>query len=291
MNPNFRLRTNAKGELYLNVFDFWSSSVEDFIRENSIDYLYLSSGEWKNLLFLENIKNYIKKFRFYTHSDSENLEGLTSLSNLIFLSLEILSETPLDFSFFPQLQKCTLYWNKNFSNNLFNNTDLENLSITYWQHSDFYQFSKLENLKFLDIAQSKISNLEGISQLKELETLILYDLRNLVKAKEICNLTKLQDLRLGNCKKINNLEFISSLTSLKKLELYSMGKIESLDFLKKLNNLEFLNFEGSTVIENGNLTILTTLPKLKQVVFNNRKHYSHKSTEINAIIKQAMTNN
>lgn len=284
MNNNFRLRTNAKGEQYLNVFDFWSSSVEDFIRENSIDYLYLSSGEWKNLYFLENVKDYIDKFRFYTHSDNENLEGLTCLSNLIFLSLEILSKTPLDFSFFPNLKKCMIYWNNNFSNNLFDNKNLEKLSISYWKNLRFQPCSKLENLKFLDIAQSALHTLEGISRLNHLETLILSDLRNLVEVEEISKLTQLQDLRLGNCKKVYNLSFISSLTYLKKLELYSMGTIQSLEFLKNLENLESFSFDGSTIIEDGNLNILITLPKLKHTIFKYRKHYTHRATEINTLL-------
>jgi hypothetical protein len=281
---NFYLRTNAKGEQCLNVFDFWSSSVENFIRENSVDYLYLSSGEWTNLAFLENVKDYIKKFRIYTQSDDENLDGLSNLSNLISLSLEVISKTPVDFSSFSQLQECYLYWNKNFSDNLFDNNSIKDLSIINWKSSEFQPFCQLNNLISLDIAQSGLDRLEGISKLHQLEVLMLQDLRKLVEASEISNLKKLTDLRLGNCKKITNLDFISSLTSLKTLELYSMGTIPSLDFLKDLTNLESLNFEGSTIIEDGNLNILKSLPNLKLTIFKYRKHYTHKAIEINTLL-------
>jgi len=287
MQNNFRFRTNAKGEQYLAVFDFWSSSVEDFIRENKVDYLILSSGEWKNLAFLENVKDYITKFRLYTHSDNENLLGLSHLSKLIYLSLEVLSKSSLDFSFFSQLKTCKLYWNKNYSYNLFDNNNLKKLSISYWKSAEFQPFCQLNNLISLDIAQSGLTDLGGISKLYQLEVLMLQDLRKLVEASEISNLKKLTDLRLGNCKKLTNLDFISSLTSLKKLELYSMGIIPSLDFLKNLTNLESLNFEGSTIIEDGNLNILKSLPNLKLTIFQYRKHYTHKATEINAFLSNA----
>lgn len=285
MQAGFRLRKNAKNEHYLDVFGYWDPSLKDFIQENNIDYLMLSDGKWGDLSFLESVKNYIKKLVFHSHSDEEILGGLHYLFELESLSLEVVSKTPLDFSCFPKLKKCNLYWNKTFSENLFSIMGLEELTIRGWKSSNFAPFTNLKNLLELNIRQSGIIDTNGISALKQLEILVLYDLRKLVEMGDISNLEKLQKLDLGNCKKASSIDFISSLNALRHLSLYSMGRIRSLEFLNDLKNLETFFFDGSTIIEDGNLNILTELPNLNLIGFQNRKHYSHKNIDLRKLLE------
>lgn len=91
-------------------------------------------------------------------------------------------------------------------------------------------------------------------------------------------------LSLNNCQNIRSLQCLSSLVSLETLHLASMGELDSLSFLVFLTQLECFNFSGSTNIKDGNLTLLTKLPKLKLVGFQNRKHYTHKFKELQKIL-------
>ena len=76
----------------------------------------------------------------------------------------------------------------------------------------------------------------------------------------------------------------------KGLWLASVGKIANLSFLSKLENLEEIFIFGTTDIVDGNLSILLTLPKLRTVNLDNRRHYSHKRDEIRAVLKKRREN-
>jgi hypothetical protein len=157
---------------------------------------------------------------------------------------------------------------------------LEFLSIRYFVGNSFQPFSNLENLLELEIMDSKLSTLEGIATLQKLQRLLLYNLKKLSNIDDVSYLKDLKFLYLENCKSIKSLQCLSSLTSLETLVLASMGELDSLSFLKHLTQLELFNFSGSTIIKDGNLNLLTDLPKLRLVGFQNRKHYTHKFKEL-----------
>ncbi len=77
---------------------------------------------------------------------------------------------------------------------------------------------------------------------------------------------------------------IGGLNTLKELTLENM-KITDIGFLDPLKLLERLFLTEGTRVNDGDLTVLLTLPNLKDVIFCNRRHYSHKLEGIRQIIE------
>lgn len=176
MNTSYFIHETLNGQRYLNVQNSWDTQLETLIKEQKINYLYLSSGDWGDFSFLKPIKENIKIFRLTT--DCCNLQGLHTLSSLEDLTLEIVTKSFLDFSMFPNLKRCHIFWNPNFSLNLFELKTLEYLYIRYFGGNSFQPFSNLENLLELEIMESKLLALDGISKLQKLQSLTLYNLKN-----------------------------------------------------------------------------------------------------------------
>ena len=77
-----------------------------------------------------------------------------------------------------------------------------------------------------------------------------------------------------------SIDEIGRLTRLMRLFLNNIGPLASLAPLDQLTNLEWMTFDGSTNILDGDLSPLTRLPHLSRVAFQNRRHYSHTRKEI-----------
>ena len=97
---------------------------------------------------------------------------------------------------------------------------------------------------------------------------------------DFAGLAKLRNLRCLNfveATKLDNLEALSGLHDLEVLTLVAVGNIASVAPLSELKQLKALWIAGSrTKIIDGDLTPLTTLPKLAMLTLGNKRHYSHK---------------
>src|SRR2546421_11868473 len=62
------------------------------------------------------------------------------------------------------------------------------------------------------------------------------------------------------------------------------GKIPSLSFLRGLDALEGFVPGGSTVVVDGDMSVLLDLPKLNWVTFTERRHYTHTSDQVRATL-------
>jgi hypothetical protein len=77
---------------------------------------------------------------------------------------------------------------------------------------------------------------------------------------------------------------LARLTKLKEVYLCDVGDIDTLAPLQKLRSLEVVFAWGNTNIRDGDLSVLTRLPRLKMVTFQNRRHYSHRREQIRQLI-------
>lgn len=163
----------------------------------------------------------------------------------------------------------------------------------------------LRGLRRLGLLQLPLASLSGIESLQQLEVLYIYMLGRLEGIAPLTSLKRLRTLSIGAARKIADWDLLgeitslesveltgatpaspvlSRLTGLKDLRLINAGKLSSLSFLRGLDKLETFAPGEGTVIEDGDLSILLELPALKQVMFTNRRHYSHKADEIRAIL-------
>ena len=97
--------------------------------------------------------------------------------------------------------------------------------------------------------------------------------RRLTSLEGLQQLAALDSLEVANCKAIRSLGPVAELPSLTRLNFSDCGEVESLTPLKGNTSLEEISFWGSTVIKDGNISVLRTLPNLRTVVFQNRRHY------------------
>ena len=73
-----------------------------------------------------------------------------------------------------------------------------------------------------------------------------------------------------------DIDFLKKLKGLEFINLSSNGEIATLAPLSCLENLKALAFAGNTIIKDGDLSVLIELPKLSMLMFQGRRHYTHK---------------
>lgn len=254
----------------------WEASLLQTLIANKVAELELNDGKgWRgsDLTFLESLP-WLQSLTIID-LNIQSTGSVHSLNELKSLEIITYSKTPIEFLSFPKLEQCSFEW-INGSDSLFEITSLRKLFINNYKGKDSRVFSSLVNLEELEILNSPISELEGISFLKELRSLRLANLKNIKSIQELEYLPQLEEFSVQRCKGISKVSGIFELRSLKRLLLLDLGDIESIVGIEKLCGLEDFMFYGSTNIRDGNLSSLSALSGLKRISFQNRRHYTHK---------------
>lgn len=98
----------------------------------------------------------------------------------------------------------------------------------------------------------------------------------------VAGLPTLRELDIAGCRGLSTLDFVRPLTALTHLRVVDCGEIASLQPLRELAQLRAFFFYESTRVADGDVSVLLELPKLREVAFANRRHYTHREHEINA---------
>jgi hypothetical protein len=160
---------------------------------------------------------------------------------------------------------------------------------------------ELRNLRRLALSQVPLGSLNEIAQAGRLHDVYLYMVGRLESIAPLKALPALRTLNLGSCRKVRDLDSIGELRGLESLELHgvvvspatlgrlcrlkllhlqSYGRIPSIAFVRDLRGLERLYFLEGTVVEDGDMSPLLDLPKLKKILFDTRRNYSHTLEEV-----------
>ncbi len=309
MNPSesfyfFRPANSAKEMLFVRGGPGTPGLAESIMR-TGVDHIVILHWEGDNLGFLTDWRKQIRGL--YVHdSKISDISAISSLSGLEDLAVYGAFDQ-IDFSALKRLRSCGVE-SRNCSGNLNACESLEDLTLSGCTADDLAWISGLKNLRRLEvqevplkslsgieslerlqelhIGRGTLKNLKGLEQSKGLARLILGGMRLLDSIEEATRLPALEALFIERCKHIRNLECIGALRSLKRLALNSVGKIASLTFASRLKNLEEATFWEDTNIEDGNMAVLLTLPKLGSVGFRNRRHYSHRAEDINQLLSK-----
>lgn len=222
-----------------------------------------------------------------------NNYGVTNISTL--WALEDLESIGLGYRFtnagdFREFRKLRDFYSGVWvprARTIFGVRTLQHLNLSGYPHEDLSPLHELQELRTLRLTSRKLTSLDGIEHLPVLEKLRLYSCSQL---RSIDSLGRtggsLRSVNLHACKKIENISALSRLEGLRWANAESCGSIDSLSPLTANAHLESLGFDGSTVIEDGNMEVLLKIPRLKRVFFNNRRHYTHKCLEINDILEK-----
>ncbi len=271
---------NGLGRVLVPRTSTWDARFKVIMEENGIDMLRLShSAGWRetDLSFLESMP-YLRGIQIY-HWDVKDLRPLLALSELQLLGFTCLFTKGPDFSAFEKLQYLLFTWRPK-AKSVFDCKGLLYLNIDGYPYEELQSVKHMTRLDRLSLSSRKLTSLSGIEHLESLNSLELVYCSQLRSVDGIERCGQLQNVELHCCKKVNDISSFLSLKHLKTLDMENCGRIKSLRPLADCKMLEYLHFVGDTNIEDGDLSPLPNLPRLKKASFAHRRHYTHRRFDV-----------
>lgn len=258
-----------------------SDRIEECMKyavDNGISRVFMHSYDGYKL---DNV-NFLKEYDFITEisitDDQIEISGVHYLANLKYLSLSN-GKQPVDLSKFKHLKEASIDWNNKVIG-LDSLNHIKRLSIRKFkpQSKDFTVLARCNDVEYLHITESNIESFKGIENLQLLNHFEGHYLTKLESLEGLEKLsTHLKIIVLDYCRKLANYESVfAKLKHLKKLILGDCGPMESLKFIKAMKELKFLSFVNTNVVD-GNISPVLNL---EYVVFDNKRHYTHKKEDV-----------
>lgn len=142
----------------------------------------------------------------------------------------------------------------------------------------------MTRLEQLAVTQSDITSLSGVESLEDLRYL---DVAYVPKLHSLAALSKcsvgIRELDITNARNVRSYKPIASLEKLRRLRLSYSASMKNLNWTAGMSDLDFFSFVDTNV-ENGDLSPLLKLPKLRYVGSMNKRHYSHNCDDLNEIL-------
>ncbi len=256
----------------------WSNELLLEFKRKSIVGLELNYAKgWKHtdLSFLENLQDL--KELLITHWAIEDVSKIHSLHNLKGLEVSTDCKSKIDFSVFPHLEEVSLEWRAK-AKSIYQCRTLKKVFINHWPGKSLELFSELKDLEDLALYTPRLEEI-GHVPFRKLKRLSIALCRKLDSLDGIELFQNLRELDIHGCKNINDISLSSKLLKLEKFYFNNNGHVKSLKPLEPLVNLcQFLFYE-STNVEDGDLSVLTSLPKLTSAAFKERKHYNRSRSD------------
>jgi len=96
-------------------------------------------------------------------------------------------------------------------------------------------------------------------------------------------LKKLEDIVLFDARKIKEIGVVSNF-NLISLSLSGLPKLKSLSPLRSLETLKYLTIDGSTIVNDGDLSPITSLSNLRDLVLVPRRSYHPAAREVQEVV-------
>lgn len=180
----------------------------------------------------------------------------------------------VDCSTFRRLRKLVLHCMTGAFFNVEETSSLEELLLYGGpRFRSFDHFRKLTRLQSLSLTKGGVEEL-GFTfkrpEMKELKVSHCYKFASLDGLNKVPNL---RSLEIISAKKIPSIDAVAQLKDLEWLVLDGCGTYESLDPILKLKKLHYLSMAGSTTFKHAEFKRLLDMPKLKDLVLEDRRHY------------------
>lgn|SRR5579863_41733 len=253
----------------------WRPAIGEYMRRERIYELtlnYVCGWDGGGIGFLETLP-FLTAFSIVGAID--DISPVHALHELRVLEIRTSARTAIDFSCFPDLADAVIDWTKG-SDSLFGCVSLRRLYLDRYRGGASAPFAGLVNLKSLSIVSSPLQEVVALGELRNLTFLGLYYLSKLTSLRGIDRLTGLRRLDIQACRRLTSIAEVADLRQLQWLFLTDDGRIASLKPIVGLADLEFVIFCGTTIIDDGDMSPLNTLPRLRSTAFMNRRHYSHR---------------
>ena len=233
----------------------------------------------KDISFLKHF-SFLESLEILT-VDIEDFSPIYRFKTLKNLSLPYLVKTEFDFTELPELESCFLDWWPG-ARSIFQVKTLKKLYIYSYMPTNTDDFAQLTHLENLEFGNGPLTNLEGLSALKKLDSLALFCFRRLEDLHGIEALTNLEFLRIDFCKKIQKIDAVRDLLNLKQLHILNCGDIESIKPIEKLVNLRDLMISEGTRIRDYDVTPILKLSRLQRLDLTDNKKYQHQLKDFKA---------
>ncbi len=160
--------------------------------------------------------------------------------------------------------------------------------LIIWHHSNkektFDNLPDIPNLEYLEINWSSSTSLIGLSKFKKLKRLELHCCTKLESLDGIEILNKgIEYIHINQSKKLKGHPRITLLKSLRTLCFNDCGEIDNLYFIMDLPYLNDFRFVNTNIV-NGDLKPLIKHSRIRNASFLNKRHYTHKNTDIDKLI-------
>jgi len=283
----FILEDNPEGRT-LVVTGTWTPEAARLLSSGEIDGLTLDceKGFCENdLTFLEEWP--LHRLRIY----DPLLADLTPISrfsqSLEDLSVRTASEARIDIAGFPRLRSLSCEWQLLRSPRV-QGRSLETLATWNFDEADFRPLSNHSNLRRLTIRDApRLRTLRGIKALPSISVLGIHLARELSDISELSDTDPtLEELSFDFCSRIGRINALSGLEHLRRLEVNGCKRVESLAPISDLCELEVLHAWGSTRIVDGNLSLLSKLPRLRELRMKSRIEYRPSVDEVKTAIRR-----
>ncbi len=262
----------------------WSSSYESVINNKNISILRLSfSIGWKDaeLGFIENLHK-LRGLEVYSWKVND-LTPLYKLPDLNYLGIQADIKKKFELKRFPELKVLKIVLNAKVKD-LPECVNLEHINIVNYPYESFVKISNLIKLKRVQITSRKLTSTEGISNFPEVEELDFYDCKKLNSLAEINRIEKIKRIHFSNCNGISGIDVLGGAKNLESIIIENCGELKSIDCLQKCRNLKRLLLIGNTSIKDGDLSVIRTLPKLKDIRVGEHKHYNMSKEQIMKVV-------
>ena len=220
---------------------------------------------------IEFLKDYPKIKEISIMDEFIDMSGIRYLIGLKKFSLNNKKQA-IDFSNFPELEKCSFSWNNQIKN-INKSKKLRELHISKFnpKEKDLTKLSGLKNLEFLELIRTNINSFTGLNNLSKLSKLELHYARNIEFLKDIENASEtLEHLSLNSLPKLKDHSDVTKLKKLTWLKLNKCSDIPSINFIKQMSKLEKFAFVDTTVTDGD----ITPCICLKHAGFINKTLYS-----------------
>lgn len=260
----------------------WDANYKTIIEKEKIKELVLNEDigwEQKDISFFSELRDTGLIYLALYSRKTTDVSVLAELKNLEILNLDCSFGNAPDFSNFEKLRRFSCDWRENAAT-IYKHPSLEELVLSKYPHKTIGNLAEMRSLKSLHVfsrALETLDNIETGANLTDIEFSYCPQLRDIGAIK---GCSKLRRINFSKCKNIGDISAVKSLTDLEVIDLEDCGEIENLSALKHLKNLFAVRFIGNTKILDGDLSMLTKLPKLNSVSFQNRKNYSHTREQI-----------
>jgi protein phosphatase 1 regulatory subunit 7 len=273
-----------KGEKYQSICiesDRISQCMQHYLKEK-LGGIFISKAHGYKLKDLKFLKDYPFITRVHiAYAPSICVSDLYAIPKLRSINIADNKE-PIDISAFSELEKLIVDWHPKITFPKVNKT-LKYLSLSNYKpkSKDLTELPYFLNVEELQIIRAPLISLVGLGRFKKLKGL---NLAYLSKLERIAGLDaySIEELMLDVCRKISDHAHVTNFPKLWKLMLCACGTVPSLKFLNRMPTLRWFTFVDTNVLDGD----MTPCFRLESVGTSNKKHYSHTSEEIKAIIEE-----